>query len=73
MDAELLADTFVDLTDTLVADFDVIDFLQLLADRSAVLLSASAAGVLLADPRGELRLAAASSDAATASQHWSRP
>jgi GAF domain-containing protein len=65
MDAELLADTFVDLADTMVADFDVIDFLQLLTDRSVALLDAAAAGVVLADPRGELRVAAASSDAAS--------
>jgi GAF domain-containing protein len=62
MDASLLSDTFVDLADTLVADFDVIDFLHLLTDRSVALLSASAAGVLLADPRGQLRVAAASSE-----------
>jgi len=64
MDAELLSDTFVDLADTMVADFDVIDFLHMLTDRSVRLLSASAAGVLLADPRGQLRVAAASSEAA---------
>jgi transcriptional regulator with GAF, ATPase, and Fis domain len=64
MDAELLSDTFVELADTMVADFDVIDFLHMLADRSVVLLPVSAAGVVLADPRGELRLAAASSEAA---------
>ena len=63
MDADLLSDTFVELADTMVADFDVIDFLQLLTDRSVMLLNASAAGVMLADPRGELRVAA-SSDAA---------
>jgi transcriptional regulator with GAF, ATPase, and Fis domain len=61
MDTDLLSDTFVDLADTMVADFDVIDFLHVLTDRSVRLLAASAAGVLLADPRGELRLAAASS------------
>jgi hypothetical protein len=60
MDTELLSDTFVDLADTMVADFDVIDFLHLLTDRSVRLLAASAAGVVLADPRGELRVAAAS-------------
>jgi transcriptional regulator with GAF, ATPase, and Fis domain len=64
MDADLLSDTFVELADTMVADFDVIDFLHLLTDRSVVLLSASAAGVMLADPRGELRVAAASNEAA---------
>ena len=64
MDAELLSDTFVGLADTMVADFDVIDFLHMLTDRSTALLAASAAGVVLADPRGELRVAAASSDAA---------
>ena len=64
MDAELLSDTFVDLADTMVADFDVIDFLHMLTDRSVRLLATSAAGVVLADPRGELRVAAASSEAA---------
>jgi GAF domain-containing protein len=64
MDSELLSDTFVELADTLVADFDVIDFLHILTDRSVRLLSAAAAGVVLADPRGELRVAAASSEAA---------
>jgi transcriptional regulator with GAF, ATPase, and Fis domain len=64
MDAELLSATFVDLADTLVDDFDVIDFLHMLTERSVALLGASAAGVMLADPRGEPRLAAASSEAA---------
>jgi GAF domain-containing protein len=63
MNQELLTDTFVDLADTLVADFDVIDFLHLLSDRAVELLGASAAGVMLADPRGQLRLVAASSEA----------
>ena len=64
MDTDLLSDTFVDLADTMVDDFDVIDFLHMLTDRSVRLLSVSAAGVLLAEPRGELRVAAASSEAA---------
>ena len=62
MDTELLSDTFIELADTMVAEFDVIDFLHLLTDRSVALLAASAAGVVLADPRGELRVAAASSE-----------
>jgi GAF domain-containing protein len=64
MDTDLLSDTFVDLADTMVADFDVIDFLHVLTDRTVRLLGASAAGVVLADPRGELRVAAASSEEA---------
>ena len=52
MDAELLSETFVELTDTMVAGFDVIDFMHVLTDRSVQLLDVSAAGLLLADPRG---------------------
>ena len=63
MDGEQLTDAFVELADTMVAEFDVIDFLHLLTRRSVELLDASAAGVLLADPRGELRLVAASTEA----------
>jgi transcriptional regulator with GAF, ATPase, and Fis domain len=64
MDGQLLSETFVELTDTMVAGFDVIDFLHVLTDRSVQLLDVSAAGLLLADPRGELRVLAASSEAA---------
>src|SRR6266581_2176564 len=64
MDAQLLSEAFVELTDTMVADFDVIDFLHVLTDRSVQLLDVSAAGLLLADPRGELRVVATSSEAA---------
>src|ERR1035438_1435706 len=62
MDGQLLSDTFVELADTMVVGFDVIDFLHLLTDRSTQLLDVSAAGLLLADPRGELRVVAASSE-----------
>src|ERR1700729_2002223 len=64
MDGQLLSETFVELTDTMVAGFDVIDFLHVLTTRSAELLDVSAAGLLLADQRGELRVLAASSEAA---------
>src|SRR6202142_2333464 len=64
MDGKLLSDTFVELTDTMVVGFDVIDFMHMLTNRSVQLLDASAAGLLLADPRGELRVVAASSEAA---------
>jgi len=64
MDGQLLSATFVELTDTMVDDFDIIDFLHVLTSRSVELLDVSAAGLLLADPRGELRVVAASSEAA---------
>ena len=64
MYTELLSETFVELTDTMVAGFDMIDFLHVLTDRSVQLLDVSAAGLLLADPRGELRVVAASNETA---------
>jgi GAF domain-containing protein len=64
MDGNLLSATFVELTDTMVDDFDIMDFLHVLTSRSVELLDVSAAGLLLADPRGELRVVAASSEAA---------
>src|SRR6202161_684140 len=64
MDIELLPEAFVELADTLVAGFDIIEFLHFLTDRSVELLDASAAGLLLADPRGDLRVVAASSEQA---------
>ncbi|QEU90777.1 GAF and ANTAR domain-containing protein [Streptomyces kanamyceticus] len=62
MNERLLAKTFVELADNLVADFDLIDFLRLLTDRCVGMLGASAAGVLLADRDGELRVMAASDE-----------
>jgi GAF domain-containing protein len=59
----LLARTFVDVSDTLVADFDVLDFLAVLAGRCVELLGMSEAGLMLADPQGILRVAASSSHA----------
>jgi len=64
MDIELLPEAFVELADTLVAGFDIIEFLHVLTDRSVELLGASAGGLLLADPRGDLRVVAASSEQA---------
>jgi GAF domain-containing protein len=57
-----LADVFVELADTLVDDFDVIDFLHVLAGRCVELLGVSAAGLLLTDQHGALQVVAASSE-----------
>jgi GAF domain-containing protein len=55
--------SFVEMADTLVDDYDVVDLLTGLADRCVSLLGASAAGVMLASPAGSLGLAASSSEA----------
>lgn len=59
-----LATTFVSLADTLVADFDVLDFLGMLTERAAELLDVDAAGVILSDQRGGWRPTAGSSEQA---------
>nr|WP_285748927.1 GAF and ANTAR domain-containing protein [Lentzea sp. NBRC 105346] len=57
-------DVFVALADALVADFDIIDFLDVLCGHSVDLLGVTAAGVLLVDHRGTLNMVAASTEQA---------
>ncbi|MEV7884949.1 GAF and ANTAR domain-containing protein [Streptomyces sp. NPDC002817] len=57
-----LAEIFVEVADSLVEDFDVIDLLQRLSTRCVELLDVSAAGILLADAHGELQIIAASDE-----------
>ncbi len=59
----MLARTFVELADTLVADFDVVELLTLLADRCVEVLDIGAAGLMLVAPDGDLRVMASSSEA----------
>jgi len=59
----LLARTLVELADTLVDDFDVVELLTLLTDRCVEVLDVAAAGLMLAYPGGELRVMASSSEA----------
>jgi hypothetical protein len=61
---EVLARTFVELADTLVDDFDVIELLTMLSERCVELLGASATGILLGDQRDGLQMIAASSEQA---------
>lgn len=58
----LLAETFVELADTLVDDFDVAELLTLLTDRCVEILEVDAAGIVLAGPDGRLRVMASSSE-----------
>jgi transcriptional regulator with GAF, ATPase, and Fis domain len=60
----LISRTFLQLTDTLIADFDIIDLLTILSDRCVVLTDADAAGILLVDAEERLRVMAASSEQA---------
>ncbi len=59
----LLARALVELADTLVADFDVVELLTRLADSCVEVLDVGAAGLMLAGPDGELRVMASSSEA----------
>jgi GAF domain-containing protein len=55
--------SLVEMADTLVDDYDVVDLLTGVADRCVDLLGVSAAGVMLASPAGSLGLVASSSEA----------
>jgi GAF domain-containing protein len=58
---EQLLDVFVEAADTLVDDFDLIDFLHHVAEHTVSISGASSVGMLLADENDELQFMAASS------------
>ncbi|TPG05094.1 ANTAR domain-containing protein [Curtobacterium flaccumfaciens] len=57
-----LLETFVTLTDSLIADFDVLDVLQTLVDRSVELFDAAAGAIHLRNSDGVLEVAASTSE-----------
>lgn len=59
---EKLADVLVDVTDTMVEDFDAIDLLHTLTHHAASVSGADAVGLMLADHHGRLQFLAASND-----------
>jgi len=59
---EKLAAVFVEVADTLVVDFDIVDFLQMVTTRSADMTRAQAAGLVLANERNQLQFMAASQE-----------
>jgi GAF domain-containing protein len=58
-----LARAFVEIADSLVGEFDVVDLLHRLVKEVTDLFGADAAGLLLSDTHGELQLVASSSEA----------
>ncbi|TWF80669.1 GAF domain-containing protein [Pseudonocardia hierapolitana] len=60
----VLTEAFVSLADTLVTDFDVIDLLHRLCNDSVALLPVDAAGLMLSDQRGTLRVVSSSTEQA---------
>ena len=61
---ERLAQVFVEVADTLVDEFDLIEFLQRLTTLTSELVAARASGLMLADHRGRLQVMAASDERA---------
>jgi GAF domain-containing protein len=62
MSAQRVAEVFVEVSDTLVDDFDLVDFLHMLTLRTAELAGASVVGVVLADAHGHLHFMAGSKE-----------
>lgn len=57
-----LVETFVTLADTLVDDYDVVELLQTLVERSAAIFDAAAAGIVLVDETGHLDVLASTDE-----------
>lgn len=64
IDSDRLAGVLVEVADTLVDEFDLIDFLQRVTTHASDLVAARICGLMLADHRGRLRLMAASDERA---------
>lgn len=61
---ERLVEVFVELADTLVEEFDVVEFLQTLTERCVELVDTDAAGLMLDDQRGHLQVVAYTDESA---------
>lgn len=64
MREQRLAQVFVEMADTLVDEFDVVDHLQTLTERCVELVDTDAAGLMLDDQRGNLQLIAHTDESA---------
>ncbi|MFJ5986191.1 ANTAR domain-containing protein [Lentzea sp. NPDC092896] len=70
MSEHRVAQTFLELADTLVERFDGIEFLHVLAERCVELLGVDSAGILLADDQGVLQLMATAGDQVSGGEDW---
>jgi GAF domain-containing protein len=59
----VLVKTMVELADSLVDDFDIVELLTTLTERCVEVLDIAASGIMLAAPGGELRAMTSSNDA----------
>src|ERR1044072_7520824 len=59
-----LMDAFVEMADTLVDDFDLVDFLHHMTDHTAAISGSSSVGLLRGDEHGRLNFMAATSTGA---------
>jgi GAF domain-containing protein len=59
-----LTEVFVELADTLVEEFDLVEFLQTLTERCVELADTDAAGLMLDDQRGHLQVVAYTDESA---------
>jgi GAF domain-containing protein len=57
-----LAEAFVDLADTLVDQYDIVEFMHRLSDHCVTLLDAAASGLMLGDHQGNLSVIGASAE-----------
>lgn len=64
MSTDELTDIFVEVADTLVEEFDLIEFLSTLVSHAVEVSNTAAVGLLLADQGGHLQLMAASRESA---------
>ncbi len=55
---------FVAVADTLTADYDVVDLLQTLVTECTEIVGATAGGLMIVDPRGQLQLIASTAETA---------
>ncbi|MDQ2882256.1 MAG: GAF and ANTAR domain-containing protein [Actinomycetota bacterium] len=62
MTGDRVTRTFVELADTLVVGFDLVEFLHMMVDRCMELLEVSAAGLLLTDSHDQLQVMASSAE-----------